>query len=302
MGQWTEANRGHAVWNALEALGPAINEASGRDNLTSDNTESLARLHAVLAFCGKRLAASDPLLTPPTTLDTIGAQFTTATTALAEFSKAGEASHLASAIAAAGTALVAANTLPVPQSLDELTGLGEAAAKYQTLLSSLATQAEASVAGLKKDAEEAQSNVDSLGEVASKLRADLSTMQQELATLTTNASSLLSKHEEQFSQAEAQRVAVAAKAEEARQQTFQTAITSQLNEFDAAQSGRQDAYNTLSSQFETLFSSSQQERQNQHNSAEETRQAEFTATQTARLKEFNELERDEFRLIHIRRF
>ena len=289
MGQWTEAIRGHTAWKTLETLGPAIDGACERDGLTAESLEELARIRAVLTFCGKRLAASDPLLTSSATLDEISLQFATTTTALVEFTKTGEAAHLTTATSAAALALEAANGLSVPQTPDELTGLGEAAAIYQTTLSTLASQAEASVAILKKDTQEAQSSVTSLGEAATTLRTDLTTMRQELAALTEAVSTLVTKHEALFAQSETQRSETARKAEEARQTAFQSSTQTQLSEFNSTQTERQTAYNAQSTQHEALFTAAQQERLAQHTEAQGKRESEFASAQAIQRKELNDV-------------
>jgi hypothetical protein len=71
MSQWVKRIKDHNVWSILESLGPSIDKAEGFEDLTQEQREALNRLRTVLTFCGKRLAASDPLTIVPTTLDSI---------------------------------------------------------------------------------------------------------------------------------------------------------------------------------------------------------------------------------------
>lgn len=75
MSQWTERFKIHPIWNHLQNLGPAIDDALKREGIESQLIEGLARLKAVLAFTGRRLAGADPFILNFGILDNLGNQF-----------------------------------------------------------------------------------------------------------------------------------------------------------------------------------------------------------------------------------
>ena len=78
MNEWDQRIREHRVWAEMQALGPLIDEASRVEDLAPETIEGLERLRAILAYCGKRVAAADPLITHPQPLESVAINLTLA--------------------------------------------------------------------------------------------------------------------------------------------------------------------------------------------------------------------------------
>ena len=68
MSVWTERIKEHKVWDALKLLGTAIDAAASWEKNSVDEVTGIERLREILAFTGKRLAATDPFLLSVTAL------------------------------------------------------------------------------------------------------------------------------------------------------------------------------------------------------------------------------------------
>jgi hypothetical protein len=71
MSQWTERVVSHSVWQQMETLGPALDQAAMREGIDPSTHDGLERIRAILTFAGKRLAGADPQLMHPAPLDGI---------------------------------------------------------------------------------------------------------------------------------------------------------------------------------------------------------------------------------------
>jgi len=75
MAQWADRFKNHQIWNQLQSLGPAIDDALKRESIEPQSTEGLTRLKAVLTFTGRRLAGADPFILNFGILDNLGNLF-----------------------------------------------------------------------------------------------------------------------------------------------------------------------------------------------------------------------------------
>ena len=64
MSEWESRVREHRVWKLMKELGPFIDKAVALEDLDDGARTSLERLRVVLALCGKRIGATDPLTRP----------------------------------------------------------------------------------------------------------------------------------------------------------------------------------------------------------------------------------------------
>lgn len=78
MSQWIERINTHPVWDELKSLGLAIDLAATREGNDAATIDGLERIRTVLAFCGKRLAATDPVLIDPRALTGLNSQLSVA--------------------------------------------------------------------------------------------------------------------------------------------------------------------------------------------------------------------------------
>ena len=105
MSQWTERLKNHPIWNHLENLGPAIDDALKREGTEPQSIEGLARLKAVLAFTGQRLAGADPFLLHFGALDNLATQFQIVIQEIQNFTANGNSGHITNANTNADAAL-----------------------------------------------------------------------------------------------------------------------------------------------------------------------------------------------------
>ena len=249
MGQWNDRIRSHAVWEALKALGPAIDQASAKEGLDASAIDSLERLRAVLDFCGKRLAAADPFLSDPRPLDRIHGFLKSAVAEVQAYVTDSNVAHLTTMNAQADEILSNLPAVLAPTSNDDVTAIGESVSAYRAALEKHLAEALASVQALKVKAE---ANSVSL----TALAADIAVEKQKVATITAG-------FQTQFTADQAARAA----------------------EYTTAQTAHQTNYTAKASEYQTSFSATQTERQEKYAAITAENQAQFTTAQQARAKE-----------------
>lgn len=227
MSTWTDRIQSHPVWQQLETLGPAVDQALGREVVTPAASAGLNRLKTLVAFTGKRLSAADSTLIPPAPLDNLASALQSATTEVQNFVANGNEGHVVNANSHADSALVHIAQIVVPVSSKEMAGLREAANAYRTALETNQRTAQGDLSSF-------QANLAGLQEQLTSLSSDVSTEKQRL-------SSLASEHQSQFSAAQETRSKDYLEAQTARQDKFAALIadyTQRLTE-QTADFGRQ---------------------------------------------------------------
>lgn len=224
MSQWVDRIRDHRVWGLLESIGPVIDKALERESLTADAIDSLERLRAVLAFCGKRLAAADPVFVLPGVVEGLAVALTTLRTHVDTFISNGDMAQLNAANGQADNTLANLVSVLGPATLDDLTIISEAASSYRATLEKHLKNAVIAQQTLE---EKGRTNEEKIAE----LGAALTTEQKRLASLVTEQQSEFSKAQDQ------------------RASNFSAAQNEQLSKFAAA-----------SAEFQTQFSADQDSR------------------------------------------
>ncbi len=222
MSQWADRIQNHQVWQHLNTLGPAIDQARVREGIEPQTIHTLERIRAVLAFTGKRLAAADPFTTQPTPLDGIATAFQNATSEIQSFIANGNQGHVVNANTHADTALAHLAQTPVPGTPKELAALKDAAVAYRATLEEQLKQAAAVSAQLRVD-------TDALKAKLTELSADVMAERQRL-------SQLASEFQSQFSTAQEARNREFTDAQASRQEKYGALIadyTKRLTEQDA---------------------------------------------------------------------
>jgi hypothetical protein len=170
MSEWTARITDHRVWKVMEGLGPKIDEAENVEGIEASAVESLERLRAVLAFCGKRLGATDPLTMTLAPVDAIATSFQTATTEVESFIKDKNFDHLTAAnTSGADQALGYLAQVPGIATKQELVGLVQAANESRKAFEQHAKKsseslkkAEGEIGELRKGLESTQSSITTL--------------------------------------------------------------------------------------------------------------------------------------------
>jgi len=236
MSQWVDRIRGHRVWGLLESIGPVIDKALERESLNADAIDSLERLRAILAFCGKRLAAADPVFVFPSVVEALAVALTTLKTHVDTFIANGDVAQLNAANVQADNTLANLVSVLGPATSDDLTIISGAAASYRATLEKYLKDALTVQQALT---ERAQANEAKIAAIETALTAE----QQRLASLVTEQNSEFSK------------------AQDKRASDFSAAQNEQLSKFSAATaefqtqfSAGQDSRNTAFSEFQRVAS------------------------------------------------
>src|SRR5271166_2504466 len=111
MSEWDQRIREHRVFAEMQSLGPAIDSAIGVEGIEPEAFAGLERIRAILAFCGKRLAAP---------LEEVAAGLTKAREEVEQFVSDKDAAHITAANTQADRALSGANQVPTVYSPEEL--------------------------------------------------------------------------------------------------------------------------------------------------------------------------------------
>jgi hypothetical protein len=134
MSQWIARINDHPVWNELTALGPVLDRALARDGNDAAAVDGLERIRTVLASCGKRLAATDPVLIDPRALTGIVSQLTPAKVEIEAYATDGNSTHISTANARADEVLVSLSSILAPIATDDLTLINSSISSYRTTL------------------------------------------------------------------------------------------------------------------------------------------------------------------------
>lgn len=240
MGQWTDRIHSHRIWGALKDLGPAIDRALQSEVTAVDAVDSLERLRTVLIFCGKRLAAVDPVLLTPNSMENLASNLTQIQAHVDSFTSTGDVSQLTSANLQADSALMNVAIVLGAVTADDLTVIGEAASMYRSTLEKHLREA----LELQRDLrEKATANATTL----SALEAAITAEQQRLAALITEQQS-------HFSAAQDKRATEFAASQAEYLAKYSAAIAEQQSQFSTDQDSRRTAFAELQSESQTRFS------------------------------------------------
>lgn len=179
MNEWDQRIREHRVWEAMRLLGPAINDALNVEGLESEALLGLERLRAILTFCGKRLAAAEPMITAVQPLEEIAIGLTEARDQLIPFISDKNIARINSANAYGDRALLAINQVPGAYSPEELGALVSIATEYRGVVERTLASTQTSLAETNKSFNSLQSK---LAEIA----ADILVEQQKLAQIVSD--------------------------------------------------------------------------------------------------------------------
>ena len=249
MSEWTARITDHRVWKVMEGLGPKIDEAENVEGIEPSAVESLERLRAVLAFCGKRLGATDPLTMTLAPLDAIATSFQTATTEVESFTKDKNLDHLTTAnTSGADQALGYLAQVPGIATKQELVGLVQAANESRKAFEQHAKKSSDSL----KRAE---------GEIG-ELRKALESTQSLITTLQGQIDTERQKITSQFSE--------------------------QQKVFGDSQEARSNTFNESLRKIQETLSQTNTDHQRQFSEAQESRIKDFSSAQVESQKRFNE--------------
>ena len=225
MNEWDERVRQHAVWTEMASLGSAIDNAYKLDGTSLDRVSAgLERLRTVLAYVGKRLAAADPLLTPPEALQNLAGTFSEARSWLERFASEKNPDFVTNANSVADRALSSSAILPGAYSPEELGALIASAIEYRAAVDQNLSTAKKTLKNFETTSNSLQIKLD---ELASTLQGE----QQKLARV-------VSDYQGQFSSAQEQRSKEYSETLRVMQQDVTKLVTEYQSQFSAGQDTR----------------------------------------------------------------
>lgn len=186
----------------MAALGPAIDQARVREDISPDGIEGLERLRAVLAFAGKRLAIADPLLVHTSPLDSLASYVQSATTEVQAFVSNGAVGHIANANGHADAALLSLAQILPPQVPEELETLQTSVINYRNTLEDQLRRFSAETLRLRSEADSLQ---DKLGDLAAQIGSESQRLSQLSAEYQSQFSSAQDTRSREFAGAQATR-------------------------------------------------------------------------------------------------
>jgi hypothetical protein len=270
MSEWEQRIRTHTVWEEMKDLGPAIDAATALPDLEPKVLSGLERIRAVLAFCGKRLAAVDPLIATPAPLDGIASSLNGAKEELRKFIADADVEHVSLANARADAALASASQILGPSSSEELGGLIGAISEYRDLLERNLVAARASGSAVNAEAETLRTK---LGELTVSLQGEQQKLSQIASDYQRQFSEAQEKRSQEYTDALRQAQADLAKVTSEHQGQFSTAQDARSREFTENQTTRQTKFNEVVADYTDRLS-----KQN----------AEFTTQRDGLIRDFQE--------------
>lgn len=239
MSQWIDRINNHAIWNELKALGIAIDLAVAREGNDAASIDGLERIRTVLAFCGKRLAATAPFLIEPGSLGEIYTPLVAARTELESYVTDGLATHIAAANLKADEMLTALASILAPIAPEDLTVINESISSYHTTLEKYLQEALAAQQKLKEASDANDTKI-------SDLEAAIAEEQKKLATLVLDY-----------------------------QSQFSTAQDKRASEFSAVLADQQTKFAASAAEQQTLFSKDQDARNSDYAATQIANQEKF---------------------------
>ncbi|MEW6595040.1 MAG: hypothetical protein AB1413_09250 [Thermodesulfobacteriota bacterium] len=203
---WSARYKNHQVWQLLQNLGPAIDNAINREGTDSETLEGIARLRSILSFVGRRLAGSDPYLFQGTVLDNLSNALQTLTNEVQSFTANGNVGHIANANAHGDTALSILAQINVQLTTEDFMAAKDAAESYR--------------AGLEKALSVVNESSSQLSGEIDSLRSRITELSNELTAERSRLSATVSDFQTQFSTAQESRSNAFANDQKAKQDQF----------------------------------------------------------------------------------
>ena len=242
MTQWADRLANHPLFNHLQNLGPAIDDALKRENLDPQAAESLARLKSVLTFTGRRLSGADPFILQFSAVDNLGSQFQSIINEVQQFTANGNIGHLTNANTNADATLAYLAQLNVPQTTEDFQAAREAADSYRKGLDSVLSE----VRNLSK---QVGTDLDALKIRANELGTVIDTEKTRLGTVSAEAQAKFLADQE----ARVKEFAAAQKEQQDRNAALLAEFKQKLADHDSAfTKQREDIASTHQSELEAL--------------------------------------------------
>lgn len=267
MNEWDERMRAHRVWSEMETLGPTIDSAIAMEGSTPETSAGIERLRAILTYCGKRLAAADPMITAPQPLESVASDLAAVHDELTVFVLDKDPAHVITANQTADAMLVLLAQIPGAYSPEELGALVSTTTEYRSTVQKALAHARKEIQQFNSLLQESLSRLKSTSEEdLTKLHARLEDSSKEFTTklesIQTSLAQLMASiqlEQQKFSQIVSE-----------QQGQFSTAQEARGKEFTESLRLANEGYTKLVTEYQGQFSAAQDAR-SRENAAENQR-------------------------------
>ncbi|MGA7155414.1 MAG: hypothetical protein WBY53_01125 [Acidobacteriaceae bacterium] len=274
MSEWDERIREHRVWDELNQLGPNIDIALNLEDSPPDAAVGLERLKTVLAYSGKRIAASDPLLSVPSSLDAVANNLAAIQNELVAFQTDRNLGHIVSANLNADGALISLAQLPGLYSPEELGILVQSTTAHRRTVTKALKEAEKKLLAFEARSNEGLAGLDTaLNEVKSRFQANAEGLDASLKAVSASI------------ETQKQRLATIATEQQGQ---FSTAQDARSKDFTESVRLANETFNKLATEYQGQFSAAQDVRGKENTAAESARQTKFNETLAGFTKKLTE--------------
>jgi hypothetical protein len=250
MSDWTTRIQGHRVWELMNSLGPQIDGAVKIEYIDPVALEGLERLRTVLAFCGKRLGGTDPLIMSPVPLDAIAGSLDTAKVEIEAFVKDGTVARVANANVAADAVLGYLAQIPAITTPEELVGLIQAANVSREQFEG---QARTSSESRKQADDEINTLKSTLSGFTTQAQTTFGNLQAQLDAERDKISAQLATHQKLFADTQEARSNTYTETLRKIQESLSQTLTDQQRQFSDAQENRNQAFTSAQTDSQKRF-------------------------------------------------
>jgi hypothetical protein len=274
MSEWDERIRAHRVWTTMTTLGSTIDNAIAVEDLAPETVAGLERIRTVLAYCGKRLASAEPLVTHQQPLDLVANYLASIDSELTAFVADKDAAHVVKANGFADDALLPIVQIPGAYSSEELGALVATTTEYRATIQQALASARKQIQEFSSVMQESFSKLNSTSEESLvKLNTRL---EDSSKSLTANSESV---------QASLTKLSASIQSE---QQTLAQIVSDQQGQFSTAQEARSKEFTEGLRLANEGYTKLATDYQSQFSAAQDTRSKEYAAAELARQNKYNE--------------
>lgn len=188
MGNHIERITSHAVWQEMETLGNLIDKVVSLNQLDPEIVDDVERVRTVLAYCGKRLASTDPALLLPVTLDTINTMLNQIRTELELFINNRNTSHINTVNLRTDELIAPLRNIPSP-TIDQLTFVNESISSYRNNLKKY-------LKDISEDQKKVETELKNNTDLLNRQREIIEAEQQKLSSMLTTFQSQFSSDQD----------------------------------------------------------------------------------------------------------
>jgi hypothetical protein len=275
MNEWDQRIREHSVWTKMKALGPVIDDAAAIKDLAPEARAGIERIRAVLAYCGKRIAAAEPMITMPASLDAIASNLTAVQNELQAFINDKTQIHIVTSNNILDGLLVSVSQIPGAYSPEELGSLISLVVQYREMVEKSLSAAKDSLEHFSASSAEKLTALNASSETA--LSAFKEKSDSSLGEMSVSTESLETRLGQIATTIQAEQQKLAAILSD-QQGQFSTAQEARSKDFSESLRLSTEGVNKLVTDYQSQFSVAQDTRSKDFSSAQSVQQANYKET------------------------